>query len=204
MDACRKWTEGRQSGNPLSMHALPMKKLPERSASIASALRTVATEQAGMAALAAALDNGLSDAFARAVELISPITGRVIVTGVGKSGHIGAKIAATLASTGTPGLLRASCRGQSRRPRHDRQGRCHRRHVMVGRKRRAEEHRRLFQALLHPADRGHLGRNLGAGARGRCGAASAARSGGLSERPCADHIDAAATRRRRCAGCRAA
>ena len=87
------------------MHALPMKKLPERSASIASALRTVATEQAGMAALAAALDNGLSDAFARAVELISPITGRVIVTGVGKSGHIGAKIAATLASTGTPAFF---------------------------------------------------------------------------------------------------
>jgi len=87
------------------MHARPMKKLPERSASIASALRTVATEQAGMAALAAALDNGLSDAFARAVELISPITGRVIVTGVGKSGHIGAKIAATLASTGTPAFF---------------------------------------------------------------------------------------------------
>jgi arabinose-5-phosphate isomerase len=87
------------------MHALPMKKLPERSASIASALRTVATEQAGMAALAAALDNGLSVAFARAVELISPITGRVIVTGVGKSGHIGAKIAATLASTGTPAFF---------------------------------------------------------------------------------------------------
>lgn len=87
------------------MHALPMKKLPERSASIASALRTVATEQAGMAALALALDNGLSDAFARAVELISPIGGRVIVTGVGKSGHIGAKIAATLASTGTPAFF---------------------------------------------------------------------------------------------------
>lgn len=87
------------------MHALPMKKLPERSASIASALRTVATEQAGMAALAVALDNGLSDAFARAVELISPIGGRVIVTGVGKSGHIGAKIAATLASTGTPAFF---------------------------------------------------------------------------------------------------
>jgi len=82
-----------------------MKKMPERSSSIASALRTVATEQAGMAALAAALDNGLSDAFAKAVELISPIRGRVIVTGVGKSGHIGAKIAATLASTGTPAFF---------------------------------------------------------------------------------------------------
>ena len=82
-----------------------MKKLPNRSAAIASALRTVATEQAGIAALAEALNNGLSDAFARAVELVSPIRGRVIVTGVGKSGHIGAKIAATLASTGTPAFF---------------------------------------------------------------------------------------------------
>jgi arabinose-5-phosphate isomerase len=70
--------------------------------SIASALRTVATEQAGVAALAEALGRGLSDAFADAVDRISGIDGRVIVTGVGKSGHIGAKIAATLASTGTP------------------------------------------------------------------------------------------------------
>jgi arabinose-5-phosphate isomerase len=87
------------------MHAVPMKKLPDRSAAIASALRTVATEQAGMSALAEALQNGLSEAFARAVELVSAIRGRVIVTGVGKSGHIGAKIAATLASTGTPAFF---------------------------------------------------------------------------------------------------
>jgi arabinose-5-phosphate isomerase len=82
-----------------------MKKMPDRSAAIASALRTVATEQAGMAALAEALNNGVSEAFAHAVELVSAIRGRVIVTGVGKSGHIGAKIAATLASTGTPAFF---------------------------------------------------------------------------------------------------
>src|ERR671910_662594 len=87
------------------MHAVPMKKIPDRSAAIASALRTVATEQAGMAALAEALNNGLSEAFAHAIELVSAIRGRVIVTGVGKSGHIGAKIAATLASTGTPAFF---------------------------------------------------------------------------------------------------
>ncbi|HEY6632762.1 MAG TPA: KpsF/GutQ family sugar-phosphate isomerase [Rhizobiaceae bacterium] len=87
------------------MHALPMKKVPDRSAAIASALRTVATEQAGMAALAEALQNGLSEAFGHAIELVSAIRGRVIVTGVGKSGHIGAKIAATLASTGTPAFF---------------------------------------------------------------------------------------------------
>jgi arabinose-5-phosphate isomerase len=42
------------------------------------------------------------DAPSRAVELILACHGRVIVSGVGKSGHIGRKIAATLASTGTP------------------------------------------------------------------------------------------------------
>lgn len=59
----------------------------------------------GLEALVAALENGLSAPFARAVETLSGISGRVIVTGVGKSGHIGAKIAATLASTGTPAFF---------------------------------------------------------------------------------------------------
>ena len=115
------------------MHAVPMKKVPDRSAAIASALRTVATEQAGVAALADALQNGLSKSFARAIELVSAIRGRVIVTGVGKSGHIGAKIAATLASTGTPAFFVHPVEAESWRPRHDRQGRRHHRHVMVGR-----------------------------------------------------------------------
>lgn len=88
------------------MHAgSPDKKRLDGQASIASALRTVATEQAGVAALAAALENGLAEPFARAVDMVSQIEGRVIVTGVGKSGHIGSKIAATLASTGTPAFF---------------------------------------------------------------------------------------------------
>lgn len=88
------------------MHAgSPEKKPLDSQASIASALRTVATEQAGVAALAAALENGLAEPFAHAVDIISRIDGRVIVTGVGKSGHIGSKIAATLASTGTPAFF---------------------------------------------------------------------------------------------------
>ena len=43
--------------------------------------------------------------FERAVDMIMDCKGKVIVTGVGKSGHIGAKIAATLASTGTPSFF---------------------------------------------------------------------------------------------------
>lgn len=68
----------------------------------ASALRTIATERAGLDALHQAIGNGLSDPFAAAVEMIRAASGRVIVTGMGKSGHVGRKIAATLASTGTP------------------------------------------------------------------------------------------------------
>ena len=47
----------------------------------------------------------LDDNFDKAVELILACKGKVIVTGVGKSGHIGAKIAATLSSTGTPSFF---------------------------------------------------------------------------------------------------
>ncbi len=87
------------------MHRGLKRKSVDRAAAISSAVRTITTEQAGMTALAAALDNGLADPFAEAVSIISAITGRVIVTGVGKSGHVGAKIAATLASTGTPAFF---------------------------------------------------------------------------------------------------
>jgi arabinose-5-phosphate isomerase len=67
-----------------------------------SALRTVTAFRQGLAEVAAALENGLAEPFAAAVGVLHGITGRVIVTGVGKSGHIGSKLAATLASTGTP------------------------------------------------------------------------------------------------------
>ena len=69
---------------------------------IESALRTISVERQGLEALEQALQNGLSDPFRQAVDLILGLKGRVIVSGVGKSGHIGAKLAASLASTGTP------------------------------------------------------------------------------------------------------
>lgn len=67
----------------------------------ASALRTIRTEIAGLDALRASIENGMGAAFSEAVRLIASATGRVIVTGMGKSGHVGRKIAATFASTGT-------------------------------------------------------------------------------------------------------
>ena len=63
-----------------------------------TARRVVAIEAAGLAALGAAL----GDSFVAAVDTILAAQGRVIVSGMGKSGHVGRKIAATLASTGTP------------------------------------------------------------------------------------------------------
>ncbi len=69
---------------------------------IDTARRVIRTETQGLAALEAALDNGLAQLFQDAVRLILQATGRVVVSGMGKSGHVGRKIAATLASTGTP------------------------------------------------------------------------------------------------------
>jgi arabinose-5-phosphate isomerase len=69
---------------------------------IASAVRTLEAEASGVSALSAAIHDGLGQAFVAAVELIRGVRGRLIVTGMGKSGHVGRKIAATFASTGTP------------------------------------------------------------------------------------------------------
>jgi arabinose-5-phosphate isomerase len=69
---------------------------------IASAVRTLEAEAGGIGALIAAIGNGLGQPFTAAIDLMRSARGRVIVTGMGKSGHIGRRIAATFASTGTP------------------------------------------------------------------------------------------------------
>ncbi|MCC7046968.1 MAG: KpsF/GutQ family sugar-phosphate isomerase [Alphaproteobacteria bacterium] len=69
-----------------------------------SARRTLATEADGIAALRTALAGPLGVAFVQALDVLSGATGRVVVSGMGKSGHIGRKFASTLASTGTPAL----------------------------------------------------------------------------------------------------
>lgn len=71
---------------------------PAISNQLASAQRTLELEIAGLKALAASLDSS----FSKAVDLLYAVKGRIVVTGMGKSGHIGRKIAATLASTGAP------------------------------------------------------------------------------------------------------
>jgi len=75
---------------------------------IALARGVLSTEQAGLAALSDALDadtSGLGTHFSAAVDRIAASPGRVVVSGIGKSGHVGRKIQATLASTGTPSFF---------------------------------------------------------------------------------------------------
>jgi arabinose-5-phosphate isomerase len=67
-----------------------------------SVARTLDIEQRGLEAIRQALGGDLGDAFAAAADVIEAAGGNVIVTGMGKSGHVGRKLAATLASTGTP------------------------------------------------------------------------------------------------------
>src|SRR5664279_3877414 len=70
-----------------------------------AARKSVEIETAGMARLRDALDGKLGVALEAAIEKIRAARGRVIVSGMGKSGHIGRKVAATLASTGTPAFF---------------------------------------------------------------------------------------------------
>ena len=77
----------------------------DANAAVRSALRTLDAGVSGVSAIAAALQGPLGPAFAEAVDTIREAKGRVIVTGLGKSGHVARKIAATLASTGTPAFF---------------------------------------------------------------------------------------------------
>ena len=79
-----------------------MSEEPLQDPDIASAIATVSCELRGLELLRDALHGSLGQSFRDAVDAIARASGRVIVTGVGKSGHIARKIAATLASTGKP------------------------------------------------------------------------------------------------------
>jgi arabinose-5-phosphate isomerase len=79
--------------------------VPASAAPQASALRTLDLESEGLLALRSSLEQGLGNSFCEAVATLAKAKGRVIVTGIGKSGHIGQKLAATFASTGTPAFF---------------------------------------------------------------------------------------------------
>ena len=72
--------------------------MTQTSSALPAARRVLEIEAAALTALAGMLDG----AFDRAVETLSAVRGRIVVSGMGKSGHVGRKIAATFASTGAP------------------------------------------------------------------------------------------------------
>jgi arabinose-5-phosphate isomerase len=88
-----------KDGSKMAMTAV--RPLHDSAADLAPAERVLRLAAEGLSALAA----GLDARFARALDLLAGAKGRVIVTGMGKSGHVARKIAATLASTGTPALF---------------------------------------------------------------------------------------------------
>jgi arabinose-5-phosphate isomerase len=79
--------------------------LPATDTYLESARRAVHKQRQGLGKLLTALDDGLGPSFVAAVELLRKAKGRIILSGVGKSGHIARKIAATLASTGSPSIF---------------------------------------------------------------------------------------------------
>lgn len=72
---------------------------------ISAARRTCAIESNGVARLSAALDGSLGENFVKAVQAIEAASGRVVMSGMGKSGQIARKIASTLSSTGCPAIF---------------------------------------------------------------------------------------------------
>jgi len=86
------------------MPQTPARK-PVLVSNLSPAVRTLRIEATGLRLLEAALEAEMREPFEEACNMIAGAKGRVIVSGMGKSGHIGAKIAATLASTGTPGFF---------------------------------------------------------------------------------------------------
>ena len=69
------------------------------------ALSVLTTEAAAIAAVGSRLSDASGSPIVNAVQIILAAPGRVVVTGIGKSGHVGRKLAATLASTGTPAFF---------------------------------------------------------------------------------------------------
>ena len=131
----------------------------------AAGRRTLEVERAGLGELLAAMDGPLGEHFVEAVETIHAARGRLIVTGMGKSGHVGAKITATLASTGTPCFFLHPAEASHGDLGHGHLGRRDPGAVLVGRDGRAARHHPLLAPPPGAAGRHHLGRRRARWAR---------------------------------------
>jgi arabinose-5-phosphate isomerase len=94
-DISRNGAHGGEAVGLATRHAITAEALAE------SGRRVVLTEAAALQKVA----DSIGTAFVEAVELLASVRGRVVVTGMGKSGHVARKIAATFASTGTPAMF---------------------------------------------------------------------------------------------------
>ena len=170
-----------------------------------SAARTLDLECDGLQALRAALDRQHEAALrAPPWQTLAAARGRVIVTGIGKSGHIGQKIAATFASTGTPAFFVHPSEAS-----HGDLGMITRDDAIVAISWSGESvelgniltySRRFKVPLIAITSRA----DFDAGQAVRRGAGAAARQGGLPARPGAHDVDHHAARHRRLPGHRAA
>ena len=86
---------------PIRVAPAPERGAPGRDDAATIGRRVLDLEAEGILALARGLERDAGP-FTRAIEVLEQVTGRLIVSGMGKSGHVARKIAATLASTGTP------------------------------------------------------------------------------------------------------
>ena len=148
-----------------------------------------------------ALADGLGAGFEEAVDLIVRCSGKLIVSGLGKSGHVGRKIAATFASTGTTADLPPPRRSHPRRPRHGCGRRCRDPHFAQRRDSRAGAGDRPFSGSENSDHRDHRQTRSRCLARRRPGGAvpsalARGRAGGRG----ADDFDDNDARARRCAG----
>jgi arabinose-5-phosphate isomerase len=163
-----------------------------RCAMTSSTTDLLATGQRVIRREAEALDmlaEALGTAFAAAVGLLMQAKGRVIVSGMGKSGHIARKIAATFASTGTPAHFVHPAEASHGDLGMVAEGRCADRAVQFGRDAGAGRHRGPCQALRHSADRSGGPRGVDAVAAIGRGASVADGARGLRDGDRADHLD---------------
>ena len=154
-------TERRSPGRlpvlPDAAAVVRSRMIHEQASAVLSALRTLDIERRGLDALEAAMRGtaagGLGAAFSRAVETIAAASGRVIVTGMGKSGHRRAQDRGDAGLDRSAGVLRPCRRGEPWRSRHGAERRRRARALLVGRDGRTRGDRHLRQALRHSADR---------------------------------------------------
>ena len=99
------WVIALDVRNPDNLPAREFASLTQTDLPAVAGAKAVAAEIAGLEKLKAALRGPLGAAFDQAIDWMLDSKGRVIVTGMGKSGHIARKIASTLASTGTPAFF---------------------------------------------------------------------------------------------------